>query len=87
MLAIIKNFYLCLLDKKEKRTFIQKKSSDKYFEIAFCLRFNSKLLTKMNTYVSLSWELNQTQNNSMIWSSVNLNQKVNSNQYFSILLK
>lgn len=28
----------------------KKKSSDKYFEIAFYLRLNSKLLTKINTY-------------------------------------
>lgn len=45
----LKNFYLCLLEKKEEREKHShtKKSSHKYFEIAFYLRFNSKLLTKI----------------------------------------
>lgn len=40
--------------KKGKKQSYKKKnnlSSDKYFEIAFYLRFNSKLLTKINTYL------------------------------------
>lgn len=67
-----KEFLLMPIGKERRKGKAQsykkkKKSSHKYFEIAFYLRFNSKLLTKINTY---SWAGSWIKPRTEVWFGV-----------------